>query len=320
MSAFRRAISGTDPSHFQLKLFILAVLVRNVDNPSRLLNSIKQTQVPRLKIQFLQLGLGSLSALSGRGTVIALDAVSVYHAFITDKTPIIPNIDRLVQSCRGRGPLPLRPRPSHQNRSVVQHRLGRQQTTLPRSPNRPQWQSHQMGGHWSTEYKPGRSRPTDRPRLMWGWVPCMSSSMTRPHLWPSTQSDGRRGSAQKRPRGSKKGINISFKNNSHYFLCCNPAVEMALLTIPILRSTVAILLFAPGFRSLLVMIFSTARTTPSLHLIPIDVPAFSTALTAYSTYNAQQELVSRGVQEVVREGRFTWKFLPSGEKTEFERS
>ena len=46
------------------------------------------------------------------------------------------------------------------------------------------------------------------------------------------------------------------------------------------------------------MTFSTASTTPSLQRIPIDVPPFSTALTAYST----------------------WKFRPSGENTEFVRS
>ena len=57
-------------------------------------------------------------------------------------------------------------------------------------------------------------------------------------------------------------------------------------------------LFAPAFKSLLVMTFSTASTTPSLQRIPMDVPPFSTALTAYST----------------------WKFRPSGEKTEFVRS
>lgn len=57
----------------------------------------------------------------------------------------------------------------------------------------------------------------------------------------------------------------------------------ARLTTPMFRSTVAIRLFAPAFKSLLVMIFSTARTTPSLHLMPIAVPPFSTALTAYST-------------------------------------
>lgn len=55
-------------------------------------------------------------------------------------------------------------------------------------------------------------------------------------------------------------------------------------TTPMFRSTVAILLFAPGLRSLLDMIFSTARTTPSLHRIPIAVPPFSTAFTAYSTW------------------------------------
>lgn len=61
---------------------------------------------------------------------------------------------------------------------------------------------------------------------------------------------------------------------------------------------VAIRLLALGFSSLLEMTFSIARTTPSLHRIPTDVPPFSTALTAYST----------------------WKFRPSGEKTEFVRS
>lgn len=54
-------------------------------------------------------------------------------------------------------------------------------------------------------------------------------------------------------------------------------------TMPMLRSTVAILLLAPGFSSLLLTIFSTASTTPSLHLIPMEVPPFSTALMAYST-------------------------------------
>lgn len=54
------------------------------------------------------------------------------------------------------------------------------------------------------------------------------------------------------------------------------------LTMPIFRSMVAIRLFAPGFRSLLVIIFSTARTTPPAHLMPIAVPPLSTALTAYS--------------------------------------
>ena len=55
------------------------------------------------------------------------------------------------------------------------------------------------------------------------------------------------------------------------------------LTTPIFRSTVAILLFAPCFINLLDTSFSHANTTPSLHLIPMDVLALSTALTAYST-------------------------------------
>lgn len=70
------------------------------------------------------------------------------------------------------------------------------------------------------------------------------------------------------------------------------------MTRPALRSTVAILLLAPGLRSFEEMIFSEARTMPCLVRIPIHVPPFSTAFTAYST----------------------WKLRPSGEKTELDRS
>ena len=41
---------------------------------------------------------------------------------------------------------------------------------------------------------------------------------------------------------------------------------------------------------MLLMIFSTANTTPSLHLMPIDVPPFSTALTAYSALKETRQL------------------------------
>ncbi len=78
-------------------------------------------------------------------------------------------------------------------------------------------------------------------------------------------------------------------------------VENALrgeLTTPRCRSTVAIRLFAPDFSNLEVMTFSTASTTPSLHRMPMEVPPFSTAFTAYST----------------------WKLRPSGEKMELARS
>jgi hypothetical protein len=61
---------------------------------------------------------------------------------------------------------------------------------------------------------------------------------------------------------------------------------------------VDIRLLAPGFSNFEVMIFSQARTTPCFVRMPMQVPPFSTAFTAYST----------------------WKFRPSGEKTEFERS
>lgn len=65
---------------------------------------------------------------------------------------------------------------------------------------------------------------------------------------------------------------------------CRPSGIKPDDTTPTFLSTVAMRLLAPGLSSLLLMIFSTASTTPSLHLMPIDVPPFSTALTAYSTY------------------------------------
>ena len=71
-----------------------------------------------------------------------------------------------------------------------------------------------------------------------------------------------------------------------------------LRTTPRFLSTVAMRLLAPGLSSFEVMTFSTARTTPSLQRMPTDVPPFSTALTAYST----------------------WKLRPSGEKMELARS
>lgn len=61
--------------------------------------------------------------------------------------------------------------------------------------------------------------------------------------------------------------------------------------MPMFRSTVDIRLFAPALSSLLVTSFSRASTTPSLHRIPMAVPPFSTALTAYSTWWGQQRAI-----------------------------
>ncbi len=79
---------------------------------------------------------------------------------------------------------------------------------------------------------------------------------------------------------------------------CRPSGSKPEQTTPAPRSTVDILLLHPGLRSFELMIFSQARTTPCFVLIPMQVLPFSTALTAYST----------------------WKFRPSGEKTELDRS
>jgi hypothetical protein len=79
---------------------------------------------------------------------------------------------------------------------------------------------------------------------------------------------------------------------------CLPSGNRPEVTTPAFRSTVAIRLLAPGLSSLEEMIFSQASTTPCLVLMPMQVPPFSTALTAYST----------------------WKLRPSGEKTELDKS
>ena len=63
--------------------------------------------------------------------------------------------------------------------------------------------------------------------------------------------------------------------------------QQVMLTMPMFRSTVAIRLFAPDLSSLLVTSFSRASTMPSLHRMPMAVPPFSTALTAYSTWRGK---------------------------------
>ena len=69
--------------------------------------------------------------------------------------------------------------------------------------------------------------------------------------------------------------------------CDLSSVTLCMHTIPTFLSTEAMRLFAPGFNSLLPMIFSAASMTPSLHLIPIAVFPLSTALTAYSTWKRE---------------------------------
>ena len=64
---------------------------------------------------------------------------------------------------------------------------------------------------------------------------------------------------------------------------CLPSGNNPEVTIPIFWSTVAMRLFVFGLRSFDEMIFSMARTTPKRVRMPMQVPPFSTAFTAYST-------------------------------------
>ena len=64
---------------------------------------------------------------------------------------------------------------------------------------------------------------------------------------------------------------------------CLPSGSRPDVTTPAFLSTAAILLLVPVFRSLDEMIFSQASTTPYFVRMPMQVPPFSTALTAYST-------------------------------------
>ena len=69
-------------------------------------------------------------------------------------------------------------------------------------------------------------------------------------------------------------------------------------TMPAAADMVWIRSLEPGTSSLESRSFSTPMTTPSLHFMPTTVPAFSTALVAYST----------------------WKMRPSGLNVVGERS
>ena len=100
----------------------------------------------------------------------------------------------------------------------------------------------------------------------------MLTAKMKPHLVLEKQNVAHQGRDPTRPISASVSVFLDA-------LGANFAVR----TTPTFLSTVDIRLLAPGFSSLLLIIFSTASTTPSLHRMPIAVPPFSTALTAYST-------------------------------------
>jgi hypothetical protein len=67
------SIQRAHPGHLQLKVLVLVVIVDEVDDPGRLLDRVLERQVSGAKIQLLELGLGSLSALSCCGAIVPLE-------------------------------------------------------------------------------------------------------------------------------------------------------------------------------------------------------------------------------------------------------
>lgn len=126
----------------------------------------------------------------------------------------------------------------------------------------------------STACKPARTSPCGQRARRREWQLCRCFARRRLRREHGTQNGGRRGRDQLRPECQSVVCQM---------MRCSCTALVA-RTTPIFRSTVAILLFAPAFNNLLDTIFSSARMTPSLHLMPIAVPPFSTALTAYSTW------------------------------------
>jgi len=199
--------------------------------------------------------------------VSVVEATSVRNRIEKD----LPNTDHLVLSCKDQvrpsSPLQFCPQPQRLALSPPAHR----HPSPLRSPKHRQWLSHQTAGRWSTMCMLEHSCLIYWQERQRELVLCMLIAMTMPRLVHGKRNADHRGLDQKRPVNRCK-------------LRADGLEELIALTTPMFLSTVAILLFAPGFNNLLVMIFSVASMTPSLHLMPIQVPPFSTALTAYSTY------------------------------------
>lgn len=139
-----------------------------------------------------------------------------------------------------------------------------------------------------------RSRRDDWRVQRSGWGPCIRPSTRRLRRERGKRNDDHQGRDRPIPtihQGLALNVFISLggEQRRKQRQPSKGRADGGALTMPTWRSTVAILLFAPGLRSLLLMIFSTAKTTPSLHRMPIAVPPFSTAFTAYSTYDGRSQ-------------------------------
>jgi hypothetical protein len=89
-------------------------------------------------------------------------------------------------------------------------------------------------------------------------------------------------------------LRLSFQADSGLYI-----TKITLLITENVYNAILPYLLAPFSYSLLPTIFSTAKTTPSLPRMPIAVPLFSTAFSAYSIWKVLEEnLVSQMAQHV----------------------
>lgn len=72
VAAVGGAVEVADPGHFELEVFVLAVFVREVDDPGGFLDAVGEVELERGEVELFELRFGDLTAFSRGGAVVAL--------------------------------------------------------------------------------------------------------------------------------------------------------------------------------------------------------------------------------------------------------
>ena len=72
MSSFCWSTETADPRHLKLKLLVLAVLVRDVDDACGLLDALLECEIAFGEVELFELGFGGLTTFACCGAVVAL--------------------------------------------------------------------------------------------------------------------------------------------------------------------------------------------------------------------------------------------------------
>jgi len=72
MPSFCGATEGAYPCHFQFEVLVLVVIMCNVDDPRRLLNTLLKGELAVSQVELLKLRFGDLTAFASRSTIVAL--------------------------------------------------------------------------------------------------------------------------------------------------------------------------------------------------------------------------------------------------------